>query len=283
MPSPDAPALQWTRYEVGHCRHPECMVRRGGRWSAQPFPSLAFRLRHPQVGDVLFDTGYSRHFLRATQRFPERLYRMVTPVRLRKDECLRTQLAAEGIAATDVRGIVLSHLHGDHVGGLLDFPNAPLWCAQDGWHDLQARGRLAALRIGLLPALLGDGFATRCIWIDTCATRALPDALSAFGHGHDLLGDGSLLAVPLPGHAAGHCGVVFRDADGIVFLVGDAAWSSAALRDAAPPPSVTTAWLGRTDTYRATFDRLVALLRDAPGVRVVPSHCVEWSPHARPR
>lgn len=275
-----ATPMRWTRYEVGHCSHPECVVRRGGRWATRQFPSLAFRLRHPRFGELLFDTGYSARFMAATQTFPERLYRIVTPVRLHDAECLHAQLATEGIATRDIRGIVLSHLHGDHVGGVLDFPDAPLWCARAAHHDLRARGRLSALRIGLLPALLGDGFAARCSWIEACPQRPLPDALRSFGEGHDLLGDGSLLAVWLPGHAAGHFGVVFDDGDGMVFLIGDAAWSSAALRDRAPPPSLTTAWLGRTDIYRATFERLCDLVRDEPNVRVVPSHCSEWSPQA---
>jgi len=39
-------------------------------------------LRHPHHGIVLFDTGYSPHFMAATARFPQSLYRRVTPVHL---------------------------------------------------------------------------------------------------------------------------------------------------------------------------------------------------------
>lgn len=271
-------ALEWRAYDVGHCRHPECMVRRGGALAARKFPSLAFRLRHPVFGDVLFDTGYSQHFFDATRRFPERLYRIVTPVHLRERQCLRAQLAAEGIAPREIRGIVLSHLHGDHVGGLLDFPDAPLWCARSAWDDLAARGRWSALRIGLLPALLGGDFASRCRWIEDLPRIALPDALAGFGSGHDLFGDGSLLAIALPGHAAGHYGAAFRDRDGWVFLVADAAWSTPALRDRALPPRLTTGWLGDTGTYRDTFLRLSAVLDARAAPRLVPSHCLEWCP-----
>lgn len=270
--------VDWRAYDVGHCLHPECMVRRGGALAARRFPSLAFRLRHPAFGDVLFDTGYSHHFFDATRRFPERLYRMATPVHLGERQCLRAQLEAEGIAARDIAGIVLSHLHGDHVGGLLDFPDAPLWCARAAWHDLAARGRWSALRIGLLPALLGTDFGSRCRWIEALPRVAPPETLTGFGDGHDLLGDGSLIAVPLPGHAAGHCGLAFRDRDGWVFLVGDAAWSSSALRDRALPPRFTTGWLGDTGAYRDTFLRLSALMQAQPGLRLVPSHCLEWCP-----
>lgn len=273
--------LEWTRYAVGECRHPECMVRRDRGPASQRFPALVFRITHPLHGQVLFDTGYSRHFLDATAALPERLYRVVTPVRLQAAEAMRDQLAREGIPAGHIAHIFLSHLHGDHVGGLPDFPAARAWCARAAIDDLRARGRLSALRVGLLPALLGDGFESRCIWIEDVPMLPLPRELSAFGDGHDLFGDGSLLAVALPGHAAGHYGLAFNDGDGLVFLVADASWSTQALRDAVPPPAITTGWLGDTTTYRGTFARLHALVRDAPQVRVVPSHCPEWLPNGR--
>lgn len=278
MPPPE---LEWRRYRAGYCTHPECMVRRGGALAAHDFPALVFRITHPVHGHVLFDTGYSQHFMAATAHFPDALYRAVTPVHLAPDESLRAQLRGEGIAADEVAGVFLSHLHGDHIGGLPDFPRARLWCARAAYADLHARSRLSALRVGLLPSLLPDDFEQRCAWIEDVPTTGLPTGLRAFGEGHDLFGDGSLLAVALPGHAAGHHGLLFRDVDGLVFLVGDASWSSRALREHTPPPRLTTGWLGDTRLYLETFSCLHALMRDTPDVRVVPSHCTEWLPHAR--
>ena len=273
-----SPPLEWKRYSVGACIHPGCMVRRDAGIARERFPALAFRIIHPRHGDLLFDTGYSPRFMQATARFPERLYRAVTPVTLGAGDSLREQLQCDGVDPDAVAGIFLSHLHGDHVGGVPDFPAARLWCARAAIDDLRARGRWSALRIGLLPALLGDRVEARCTWIESCATHPLPAELHAFGTGHDLLGDGSLLAVALPGHAAGQHGLVFRDRDGLVCLVADAAWSSQALRDGALPPAITTRWLGDTRVYRDTFERLRRVLLDAPQVRVVPSHCLEWQP-----
>ena len=276
------PELQWRRYRAGYCTHPECMVRSGGTLAASAYPALVFRITHPLHGHVLFDTGYSRHFIDATARFPDSMYRMVTPVHQEQVEAIHGQLQAEGIDPDSIVAIFLSHLHGDHVGGLHDFPRARLWCAKSAYDDMRARSRLSALRVGLLPSLLPGDFERRCSWLEQIPQTTLSGALGAFGAAHDLFGDGSLLAVPLPGHAVGHHGLLFHDADGAVFLVGDASWSSRALREGAPPPRFTTGWLGDTTRYRATFDRLRDLLRDAPQVRVVPSHCPEWRPQAQP-
>ncbi|MBO9882798.1 MBL fold metallo-hydrolase [Xanthomonas sp. D-109] len=272
-----APRLQWRLYEAGHCTHPERATRRGAPLAPCPFPALAALLQHPQHGDLLFDTGYSPHFFDATARFPERLYRWLTPVHLAPGQSLREQLARDGVDADRIGWIVLSHFHGDHVGGVADFPHARLACAQQAWDDLQRRGRLTALREGFLPALL-HGARPRMHWIEALPAATTPAALRDFGTPRDLFGDASVLLVPLPGHAPGHYGLWFEDAHGPVFLIADAAWSSAALADGTPPPALVTHLLGEHRVYRDTLARLHALRQAAPQVRLVPSHCRQWRP-----
>ena len=271
------PRIEYHIYEAGHCTHPECATRRGASLAPIAYPALAFLLHHPQQGRVLFDTGYSEHFLDATRHFPERLYRAVTPVHLGAEEPLRVQLQRDGVTPGDIGHVVLSHLHGDHLGGLRDFPNAALICSRVAWEDMCARSRLRSLKRGLLPQLLPDNFLDRVSWIEDAPLCDLPTALADFGAGHDLFGDGSLLAVSLPGHAAGHYGLLFDDPqDTPIFLVADAAWSSQAIREGVPPPALVTAWLGDTQVYRETLQRLHELGNATPSIRILPSHCNDW-------
>ena len=222
---------------------------------------------------MLFDTGYGEAFMRATQRWPEALYRVVTPVRFTPQQAVVAQLHRRGIEPTAIRTILLSHLHGDHVGGLHDFPAAEVWCAHAAWQDMQARSRLSALSRGLLPELLATPAARHMRHFEQGATVRLPNEFAPFGQGHDLFGDGSLFAVPLPGHAPGHFGVCFRHGRRWVFLVGDAAWSTRAIAENLPPPAWATAMLGDTRAYRATLADLHALSARHSGVMLVPAHC----------
>ncbi|KAF1013360.1 MAG: N-acyl homoserine lactonase AiiB [Stenotrophomonas maltophilia] len=271
--------LDWQLIEADHYLHPQCAVRQGGSWRSCEFPALAALLRHPQRGLVLFDTGYSEAFFAATDRFPERLYCWVTPVRLAPGQSVRAQLQQRGIAAAQIGLVVLSHLHGDHVGGVLDFPGVPLLCSRAAWQDQAARGRLRAPQVGLLPALTRDA-APRMGWLESLPAVDLPRPFDAFGVGRDVLGDRSLLAVPLPGHAVGQHGLLFHAEDGRpVFLVADAAWSSAAVREGVPPPRLVTALLGSTGAYRQTLQRLQRAGRAVDDLQLVPAHCAEWRPH----
>ena len=257
----------------GCCRHPEVMTRLGGGLRPIEFPSLVGLIRHPVEGLVLFDTGYDPAFFAATDPFPERLYRWATPVQLAERDTAVAWLRRRGHRPEDVRAIILSHFHGDHVAGLHRFPGARVFCARAGRSALRRHGRLGRVRRGLLDALLPRDLDRRSTYFEDCARVPLPPG-HAVPAAADLFGDGSLLAVELPGHCPGHWGLVLRlEDDRDAFLVADAAWSIKAVEDNDPPPRLTTALTGDTGRYRATLRTLHALRTARPELLILPSHC----------
>ncbi|WP_159065318.1 MBL fold metallo-hydrolase, partial [Xanthomonas citri] len=151
---------------VGHCRHCERMVRADGHWHAVEFPALSVLIRHPQRGALLYDTGYAAHFFRATDPWPERLYRWTTPVNLPVDETLGAQLSKRGVSLDDIAWCLISHFHADHVGGLRDLPNARFMCLRADYQQLRSCSRVGGLRRALLPQLLPDDFDQRLQFAD---------------------------------------------------------------------------------------------------------------------
>lgn len=261
---------------VGACRHLACMADRGAGWRVVDFPALCGLIEHPQAGWILYDTGYAEHFHTATDRFPERLYRLLLPVELPPQERLTRQLADHGIGVGDIGTVVVSHYHGDHVAGLRDLPNACCFASRaDTAEALSLAGRRwrATLR-GQLPALLPPDFAQRLSLVEDRPVRPLPAWMAPWTEGHDLLGDGSLLAVPLPGHSLGQLGLFLPDADGRpVLLAGDACWSLPALRAGRLPAWPTLAVTARPTAYRQGFDALRRLALREPALALLPSHC----------
>lgn len=270
--------IEWRLIECGHCIHPAASAEKGASWRPCEFPALVSLLRHPREGWILFDTGYGESFANATRSFPESLYPRVTPVSWKPEQSAVSQLWAAGIEPAALGHVVVSHFHGDHVGGLADFPHAPVWCAHDAWEDLHGRARLSALSVGLLPALAPRSRVSQLRFFEHAPAARLPPDLEPFGTGHDLFRDGSIYAIPLPGHAVGHFGLAFRDARRWVFLVGDAAWSTRAVLENIPPPRWATGLLGDTETYRRTLGALHQLCLRRTGVLIVPSHCRSLRP-----
>jgi len=270
--------IEWQLLEAGHCTHPEISSRNGGSWRPCEFPALVTLLRHPQRGWLLFDTGYGQAFADATRGLPEAMHRWVTPVSWTPHQAIAAQIQARGLNPGDIRHVLVSHFHGDHVGALSDFPRATIWCAQAGWDDLHGRSRINALTKGLLPALAPPTLRDRLHFFERAPAVRLPAELAPFSEGHDIFQDGSLYAVSLPGHAAGHFGVCFHGTKGWVFLVADAAWSVRAITENSPPPRWATALLGDTDAYRRTLASLHALSHRRRDVVLVPSHCRSFRP-----
>ena len=266
-------------FRVGSCRHPQRMAIRDGQWRPVEFPALAFLIVHPEEGPIVFDTGYDPAFFAATEPFPERLYRWATPPTLGPREAFADQLVATGIDPADVRHLILSHFHADHMAGLHRFPNAAIHCARAGWEALCGGSRLATTRRGMLRALAPAGFLARARWFEDAPSAPLPADLAPLSEGRDILGDGSLRAVHLPGHCPGHWGMLLREGDALHLLVADAAWSSDAIRRDMPPPRLTMALLGDPSATRATLHDLHRLRQRNADIRLTPSHCPECAEH----
>lgn len=266
--------LQFHWLKVGHCKHPECVAMRGGRWKSVLFPALCALIVHPVRGNILFDTGYSQHFLQATQPLPERLYRWTTPMTLAPEEVLTQQLAQLGIEAADINYVVISHMHGDHIAGLRDFPNAKLIISRAEYDSASSMSRLGGLMHGCLFKLLPPDFADRAIFVEDRTSLDLPAELAALGVGFDIFGDSSLIAIPLPGHSKGQMGVSFkRNDDRRIFLVADACWSMEALKNNQLPTWLASRIFNNVRQYQRSFEGLRKIAAIPDGALLLPSHC----------
>lgn len=260
--------------ERGATRHPEASTIRGGSLHPVEFPALVGVIAHPTRGHFLFDTGYDPAFIEATEPFPERLYRWVTPVAVREEHQWQAWLARHDIAEDTLSGLIVSHFHGDHVAGARHLAHLPMYCAQAGLAHLRQGPRLALVRKGMLPALVPTAMDAQAHFFEHAPEVALPTAFAPFTLGRDILGDRSLMAVDLPGHCPGHWGLAFVDAnDRAVLLCADAVWSGKAITDNRPPPRLTTALMGDTATYCGTLDQLHRARCNNTDLAILPSHC----------
>lgn len=276
----NTPRVDLQMLRVGHCRHLACIAARGDGWRWAEFPALCGLIRHPSRGWLLYDTGYAAHFDAATQAWPERAYATMLPVTLPAHDTLTAQLARLGLSPQQLAAVIVSHFHGDHVAGLKDCPNATLIGLRADRQQIEAlRGpalhqRLRATLKGYLPAMLPDDLNTRWHDADTSPVLQLPRWMAPFETGLDLLGDGSVLGVPLPGHAAGQLGVLLPNTTvGPVLLSADACWSLAACREGRLP-AAPVAWLSADHRrYLQTFADLGSLARRETELHILPSHC----------
>ncbi|WP_340022952.1 MBL fold metallo-hydrolase [Paenibacillus sp. FSL K6-1096] len=260
---------------AGYCLHPERLTLRGGSLKPVAFPAGYALIRHPEHGPILFDTGYSARFFQETARLPASLYRRITPVVYREEESAVRRLQEGGIAPGDVRYVVLSHFHADHIGGVRDFPQAQFIYLQKSYDAVSGLGPVRATKAGFLPGLLPEDFSLRSLPVDQASAKCpLPEGLP-FTEAYDLLGDGSLLAVELSGHAAGMIGLFVSTAMHDYLLCADTVWSSRAFRENRRPHPAAGIIMSSRAEYRLNFERLCRIHEELPALRIVPSHCRE--------
>jgi len=269
-------SVRITIMKAGHCTCPEHIAIQGGRWRNIRFPAMFALFEHHHFGPMLFDTGYSERFFRETERFPNRLYRLATPVTLDENQTAQAQLAARGVRPADIERVFISHFHADHIAALGDFPQARYVYLPQGYAAVGSLHGWRALAQAHLPGLLPSDFTERGDPVDVAAARALPAEYAPFATGFDLLGDGSLLAVELPGHCTGQMGLLARTESGTTFFfVADAAWLMRSIADNRLPHALANLIFSNPRLYRLTIEKLHRFHVQRPEVRIIPSHCEE--------
>jgi glyoxylase-like metal-dependent hydrolase (beta-lactamase superfamily II) len=186
-------------------------------------PVNVFVVEHPQ-GLCLFDAGERAEAARPGY-FPWwHPFFKLARFELGQEDEAAPQLRALGYDPADVRWVVLSHLHTDHVGGLEAFRSAEVLVSRPEWEH--ARGPAGSLR-GYLPQRWPKGLDPHLVDVDG-------DTVGPFAGSYDIAGDGRLLLVPLPGHTAGHVGLLVSEHRPTHLLIGDAADDAEELADLQP-------------------------------------------------
>jgi glyoxylase-like metal-dependent hydrolase (beta-lactamase superfamily II) len=260
-------------YECGYCTHPEKIVLPNGTLKSIEFPATVALIKHPIKGYILFDTGYGRHFIEATKKFPYSLYAKLTPVFFTEEKSIKKQLEIDGIKAGDINTIILSHFHGDHTGGLKDFPDAKILTFRKGYEPIKSMSKLRALTKGCLLDLIPEDIDTRITFIDQAEIK-LDNGYGEFTTGFDVFGDKSIIAVDLTGHAIGQFGIFVNLQSGKrVLLCADAVWLSQAYEKLIFPHKVANLLIEDIKAYKKNVIKIHHLSRTNSEIDILPTHC----------
>ncbi len=231
-------------------------------------PINAYLLEHND-GLVLFDTGMDPAIVSDPNYISSAIGRFLLPrifrLHIGADDRLSSKLAGLGFTAADVQKAVISHLHFDHVGGIADIPQAELLVSADEWQQLAG------------PHPEHDWILREHIELPGAKWRPIEFAptddplLTPFGGAHDVMGDGSMILLPTPGHTPGSLSMLVRSAGWPpLLLVGDLTYELALLMNDQVPG------IGDAPTLRASLGKIRALKVQLPDLVLLPAH----DPHA---
>ncbi|MFN3668374.1 MAG: MBL fold metallo-hydrolase [Brevundimonas sp.] len=212
----------------------------------------AYVIDHPTRGRYLIDAGVSRAL---EARLNPLMRKGLADMSVRIDRSLAEWLAGEAAPTA----VFLTHLHFDHVGGVIDLdPAVPIYLGPGDARETHAMNGLLGHPIDAI--LMGR--APLREW------AFAPDPDGRFAGVLDVFGDGSVWALHTPGHSPGSTSYLINAVDGPRLVVGDAASTRLNWDEAMPQPVPPAA---RADAEQSV-QRLRALVARHPEIEVFLGH-----------
>ena len=242
--------------------------------TAKTFSSFSFGMtggsvlvKHP-AGDLLIDTGSSSHYDQEISGFPfatwlklKMLAGQLKPAVLLPDLLRRT-----GEDPAKLRWAILSHVHLDHSGGLMDLPRLPVLLTREELQfasdpSVQAKGYVIAAHTQKFPS------------VATPTLRFEATPYETFDESADLYKDGSVVVVPLRGHTPGSVGIFVNLSPARrLFYVGDAVDDERGFEERVGKPLL----LRDSDNDRSLANQIVGRLSElhekVPELTIIPAH-----------
>lgn len=186
----------------------------------EDLPIYTYLIQHPE-GNYLVDSGdtaenSAQDYLPAWHPF----FKHGVQVKVAPGEEVGDQLKEMGInPATDLKGLILTHMHHDHAGGLNHFPHTPIIVTRENFKlATSIKGRI----FGCLPQYFPRWLAPKLIEFGN-------EPFGPFPQSYPLTKDGAITLVPTPGHMRGHMSVIVRTGDLTYVLAGDATYDESFL------------------------------------------------------
>jgi len=108
---------------------PKAAIMIGGQGNIDWAPVSFYVIRHPK-GNVIFDTGNNDKTITNADGWWGPLAKGFG-LKMTKDDAMAAQLARIGLKTTDIKYVVVGHMHLDHGGNVSQFPNATLVVQDD--------------------------------------------------------------------------------------------------------------------------------------------------------
>lgn len=248
-------------YACGCCKNDLGIVFRGHPKDKRKFPALVVLIEHEEIGNILYDTGYSE--LVYQNGIVSKIYNALNKTYISENEIIDNRLREDGIPPDSIDHIILSHAHPDHIGALKRFSRYELISTKEVFDKLDS-GKKLSLTFGNMVPL--DEYRRKILR----PSKEKGVFEGYFDEVYDVFGDGSVIGVRLDGHAEGQLGIFFPEWN--LFFAADACWGEDLLTEIPKMNPLPRLIQNNYKKYAATAEKLLRFTADHPEIKIIYSH-----------
>lgn len=249
-------------YACGNCKNDLGIVFRRHAKDKRTFPALVAYMHHVEIGNILFDTGYSE--LVYQNGFVSWLYNTLNKTYVTADEIIDNRLQQDNIPPESIRTIILSHAHPDHIGALKKFSEYELIATDDVFRQMDSGKTISLTFKNMIPD-------RKTYHRKTVIPLKNHELFSAyFNETYDIFGDGSVIGVRLDGHAKGQMGIYLSEYR--LFFVADACWGGDLLAEVPNMRFLPRKIQDNFAEYKSTVFALQHFGKEHPEIKIIYSH-----------
>ena len=195
-------------YDCGYCTNNLKLVFKNYKKEIRKFPAGVFLIEHRDLGFILIDTGYSNDMF--DKGFIPKVYKQFNPTFCKEEDEISFKLKNDGINLDDIKIIILTHLHPDHIGCLKKFINAKIYISSEMYSEYKKNNLKSLIFKNLIP----DDFENRIHLIEFNTSNKCVSFLN----------NDDISLINLNGHAKGQIGVYLKNDN--ILLAADSCWGN---------------------------------------------------------
>ena len=215
-------------------------------------PIWVMIIEHPE-GIFVIDTGENanvndKDYFKSSGIFANWFDTTQFKFLVKPEEEIGPQLQQLDIDIKNIKAVILTHLHLDHIDGLKYFPSTTILVNKYEWDK----------PYGDLPKLYPSWFNPTLVELD--------EKFEVFEHTKCLTASNDICLIQTPGHTYGHCSVLFKTDDFNIFFAADICYSQQQLLE--------NKYSGTNCSYRLaqnTYKEVAAFVKTRKTI-FIPSH-----------
>ncbi|MFT7687732.1 MAG: N-acyl homoserine lactone hydrolase [Candidatus Azotimanducaceae bacterium] len=215
-----------------------------------------YSITHPQFGTYLIDSGVSKNFLDAKNN-TDLTFIVRAAMNTDSLKVVKTTSAIADSFSEPIKGVLLSHIHLDHIMGLSDLPfGTPVYIGPGDSKLTRAEN------------LFTQGTTDRLL-VNVDSLREWPfNPEAPSSSAIDLFGDGSVWAIHSPGHTPGSTAYLVQSTNGLQLITGDASHTRWGWINGVEPGTFST----DQPASLKSLTKLKKFVTLNPGTEVHPGH-----------